>query len=215
MTDNRRKSDQAELIKGRKNMRKIVVSEFVTLDGVLEDPGGAEKFEHGGWAFKFQRGPEGDKFKMDEILTSDAFLLGRVTYEGFASAWPSRTGEFADMMNNTPKYVVSTTLKNPAWKNTTVINGNVVEEISKLKAMPGRDILVAGSARLVSTLLEHDLIDELRLMMFPIILGKGKRLFTNGKADHALQLADARPVGNEGVITLVYHSSAGDKLKNK
>lgn len=185
-------------------MRKLTVTEFITLDGVMEDPGGAEKFELGGWAFKFQRGPEGDKFKMDEMLTCDAFLLGRVTYEGFAAAWPSRTGEFADMMNNMPKYIVSTTLKNPVWKNSTVIKENVAEEVAKLKAMPGRDILVAGSARLVNTLLEHDLVDEFRLMVYPVVLGKGKRLFTNGTADHTMRLVEVKQVGEEGVITMIY-----------
>ncbi len=186
-------------------MRKLIVTEFITLDGVMEDPGGAEKFERGGWAFKFQRGAEGDKFKMDEMLNCDAFLLGRVTYDEFASAWPSRTGEFADMMNNMPKYVVSSTLNKPTWKNSTVIKGDVAGEVAKLKALPGKDILVAGSARLVNTLMEHDLVDEYRLMVYPIVLGKGKRLFSNGKADHYLKLVEARPVGNEGVLTMIYH----------
>jgi dihydrofolate reductase len=185
-------------------MRKLIVSEFITLDGVMEDPGGSEKTERGGWAFKFQRGAEGDKFKMDEMLSCDAFLLGRRTYEEFAAAWPSRTGEFADMMNNMPKYVVSTTLSNPIWKNTAVIRSNFADEIAKLKASPGRDILVAGSAQLVNSLLEHGQVDELRLMVYPVILGKGKRLFSNGKADHAMQLVEARPVGDDGVVTLVY-----------
>jgi dihydrofolate reductase len=185
-------------------MRKIIVSEFVTLDGVMEDPGGAEKFERGGWAFQFERGPEGDKFKMDEITASEAMLLGRVTYEEFASAWPSRTGEFADKMNNMPKYVVSTTLKNGSWNNTKVIKGNVADEVSKLKTMSGGDILVAGSAMLVHTLMEHDLIDEYRLMVYPIVLGKGKRLFISGSDKHALQLIETKPIG-EGVLILIYH----------
>ncbi len=187
-------------------MRHLIVTEFITLDGVMEDPGGAEKFERGGWAFKFERGPQGDKFKMDEMLTCDAFLLGRVTYEGFAAAWPSRTGEFADMMNNMPKYVVSTALENPAWKNTTVIKGDIANEVMKLKTSPGKDILVAGSARLVNTLLEHELVDVFRLMVYPIVLGKGKRLFTNGSADHALRLVDLQPVGGQGVFTLIYYT---------
>ncbi len=185
-------------------MRKLTVTEFMTLDGVMEDPGGAEKFEHGGWAFKFQRGSDGDKFKMDELLNCDAFLLGRVTYDGFAAAWPTRTGEFADMMNNMPKYIVSSTLENPAWKNSTIINKNVAEEVAKLKATPGRDILVAGSAQLVSTLMELDLVDELRLMVYPVVLGKGKRLFTKGMGGHTMHLVEAKRVGNEGVITMVY-----------
>ena len=186
-------------------MRKIVVTEFITLDGVMEDPGGAEKFERGGWAFKFNRGPEGDKFKLDEIMTSDAMLLGRKTYEGFAEAWPSRTGEFADMMNGMQKYLVSTTLEHGSWNNTTVIKGNVAAEVAKLKAMPGKDILVAGSAQLVNYLLEHDLVDVYRLMVFPVVLGKGKRLFTNGNSDYALRLAEAKAVGEEGVLTLIYN----------
>ncbi len=187
-------------------MRRIVVTEFVTLDGVMDDPGGAEKFERGGWAFQFDRGPEGDKFKVDELFASDATLLGRVTYQGFAAAWPSRTGEFADKMNSMPKYVVSTTLERADWNNSTLIKSNVVEEISRLKAMPGQDILVAGSAQLVQTLMQHDLVDEYRLMVFPVILGKGKRLFNEGSEMHALRLVEAKPVGSAGVITLVYQT---------
>jgi dihydrofolate reductase len=189
---------------GRPTVRRIVVSEFVTLDGVMEDPGGSEKFELGGWAFQFERGPEGDKFKLDEVLASDALLLGRKTYEGFAEAWPSRTGEFADKMNSMPKYVVSTTLKNAGWNNTTLIKGDIVKEVSKLKEMPGEDILVAGSAQLVNTLVQHDLVDEYRLMVFPVILGKGKRLFGSGTNRHALRLAEAKPVGS-GVLILIYY----------
>ncbi len=191
-------------------MRSLIVTEFITLDGIMEDPGGAEKFERGGWAFKFERGPEGDKFKMDEMLACDAFLLGRVTYEEFGAAWPSRTGEFADMMNNMPKYVVSSTLENPAWKNTTVIKSDIADEVKKLKAGQGKDILVAGSARLVNTLLEHDLVDVFRLMVYPIVLGEGKRLFTNGTANHFLQLVDMRPVGDQGVFTLIYQTVKSD-----
>lgn len=185
-------------------MRKIGVTEFVTLDGVMEDPGGAEKFESGGWAFQFNRGPDGDKFKSDELFASDAALLGRVTYQGFASAWPSRTGEFADKMNNMPKYVVFTTLEKVGWNNTTLIKSNIVEEINRLKAMPGRDILVAGSRKLVHELIKQDLVDEYRLMVFPVILGKGKRLFDDGIDMRALRLVEAKPVGSAGVITLVY-----------
>jgi dihydrofolate reductase len=186
-------------------VRRIVVTEFVTLDGVMEDPGGAEQFERGGWAFQFDRGPEGDKFKVDELFASDAVLLGRVTYQGFAAAWPSRTGEFADKMNSMPKYVVSTTLKQADWNNSTLIKSNVVEEVCRLKAMPGQDILVAGSAQLVNTLMHHDLVDEYRLMVFPVVLGKGKRLFKEGSDRHALQLVEATPVGSAGVVTLIYH----------
>jgi dihydrofolate reductase len=185
-------------------LRKIIVSEFVTLDGVTEDPGGAEKSERGGWAFQFERGPEGDKFKLDEIMDADALLLGRKTYDGFAEAWPSRTGEFADKMNNVSKYVVSTTLEHGSWKNTKLIKSNIAEEVSKLKAMTGGDILVAGSTQLVHTLMEHDLIDEYRLMVYPIVLGKGKRLFIDGSDKHPLQLLEAKPVG-QGVLILIYH----------
>jgi len=185
-------------------MRKVIVSEFVTLDGVMEDPGGAEKFERGGWAFQFERGPEGDKFKYDEIMASDALLLGRVTYEGFAEAWPSRTGEFADKMNGMAKYVVSTTVKQPSWNNSLVIKSNIRDEVSKLKAMPGQDILVAGSAQLVHTLRQHNLIDEYRLMVYPVILGKGKRLFNDGSDMHALRLVEVKQAGS-GILTLVYH----------
>ena len=186
-------------------MSRIVVSEFVTLDGVMEDPGGAEGFERGGWAFQFERGPEGDKFKLDEVMAAQATLLGRVTYEGFAKAWPGRTDEvgFADKMNSMTKYVVSTTLKDPEWNNSTVISGNVVEEVSKLRQRPGGDILVNGSATLVHTLMKHGLIDEYRLMVFPIVLGAGKRLFRDAIDATALSLVEAKTVGS-GVLTLVY-----------
>ena len=185
-------------------MRRIVVSEFITLDGVMQDPGGAEGFDRGGWAFQFNRGPEGDKFKMDELVDAGALLLGRVTYEGFAAAWPSRTGEFADMMNNLPKYVVSTTLKQPAWNNSAVIKGHVADELRKLKSLLGKDILVAGSGKLVQTLIENNLVDEYRLMIFPIILGKGARLFKDGYDKLPLQLVEARTVG-DGVQTMIFH----------
>jgi dihydrofolate reductase len=185
-------------------MRKVIASEFITLDGVMEDPGGAEKFERGGWAFQFERGPEGDKFKLDEAMASDALLLGRKTYQEFAAAWPSRTGGFADKMNSMAKYVVSTTLKKAEWNNSTLIKSNVVEEVSRLKAMPGGEILIAGSAQLVHTLMQHELVDEYRLMVFPVVLGKGKRLFNDGSDKHALRLVEAKPVGS-GVLILIYH----------
>lgn len=189
---------------GETSMRKIIVSEFVTLDGVMEDPGGAEKFARGGWAFQFERGPEGDKFKLDEIMDSDALLLGRVTYEEFEAAWPSRTGEFADKMNSMPKYVISTTLKEPVWNNTKVIRRNIAEEVSALKARPGRDILIAGSAKLVNSLMQENLIDEYRLMVYPVILGVGKRLFDQRNEMRALKLVEAKPVG-AGILILIYH----------
>jgi dihydrofolate reductase len=185
-------------------MSKIVVSQFMTVDGVIEDPGGAEGFERGGWAFQFERGPDGDQFKLDEVMSSEALLLGRVTYEGFAAAWPSRTGEFADKFNGMPKYVVSSTLDSPEWSNSTVISGDVADGIRELKESGEGDILVNGSAQLVRELVEHDLVDEYRLMVFPVVLGKGKRLFDDASQSAALRLVEARPVGPDGVVILTY-----------
>src|SRR5881398_76182 len=184
-------------------MAKLVVSEFITVDGVVEDPGGAENFERGGWAFQFDRGPDGDKFKIDEVMASDALLLGRTTYEGFAEAWPSREGEFADKFNNMPKYVVSSTLDAPEWNNTTVLKGNVADEVSKLKQEYDGDIVVHGSAQLAQTLLEHDLVDELRLMVFPVVLGSGKRLFGETSDKKRLQLVESKAVG-DGIAIQIY-----------
>jgi dihydrofolate reductase len=184
-------------------MARIVVTEFVSLDGVMEDPGGAEDFRHGGWAFEFSRGEEGDQFKLDETLASEALLLGRLTYEGFAAAWPSRDGEFADKFNSMPKYVVSSTLDSPDWTNTKVLNGDVKEEVAKLKDEQSGDIVVHGSAQLVQALLEEGLVDELRLMVFPVVLGSGKRLFGETGDKKPLRLVDARTVG-DGVSILVY-----------
>jgi dihydrofolate reductase len=184
---------------------RIVVTEFVSLDGVMEDPGGAENFRYGGWTFEIARGDEGDKFKLDETLSSEALLLGRVTYEGFAEAWPTREGEFADKFNNMPKYVVSSTLENPEWKNSTVLKGDVAEAVAKLKEDQDGDIVVHGSARLVQTLLDHDLVDELRLMVFPVVLGSGKRLFGETSDKKPLRLVDSKTVG-DGVAILVYES---------
>ena len=188
-------------------MARIVVSEFVSVDGVMEDPGGSESFKHGGWAFEFSRGDEGDRFKMDETMQSDALLLGRRTYEGFADAWPSRTGEFADRFNTMPKYVVSSTLRDPQWSNTTVLDGDPVEAVAKLREAPGGDIVVHGSAQLAQTLLQHDLVDELRLMVFPVVLGAGKRLFDSTSAKKPLRLADSRIVG-DGVAIMLYAPAA-------
>ena len=184
-------------------MGRIVVTEFVSLDGVIEDPGGAESFRHGGWTFEINRGDEGDKFKLDEALSSEALLLGRVTYEGFAAAWPSRDGEFADKFNAMPKYVVSSTLEEPEWNNSTVLRGDVAEEVAKLKGEKEGDIVVHGSGRLVQTLVEHDLVDELRLMVFPVVLGTGKRLFGETSDKKPLRLVDSKMVG-DGVAILVY-----------
>jgi dihydrofolate reductase len=185
-------------------MGKLVVTEFVSVDGVFEDPGGGEDYEHGGWTFEYDRGDGGNKFKLDEVMESEVQLLGRVTYEGFAAAWPSREGEFAEKLNNDPKYVVSTTLKDPEWQNTTVISGDVAEEIAKLKGKTNGVILVAGSGTLVGTLLGADLVDELRLMVFPTVLGRGKRLFPDGIDRLKLKLAETKTVGPDGVQIQIY-----------
>jgi dihydrofolate reductase len=187
---------------------KIVVTEFVSLDGVMEDPGGAESFKYGGWTFEINRGDEGDKFKLDEAFSSEALLLGRVTYEGFAAAWPSREGEFADKFNSMPKYVVSSSLGEPEWNNSTVLKGDVTEEVAKLKQEQDGDIVVHGSARLAQTLIEHDLVDEFRLMVFPVVLGSGKRLFGETSDKKPLRLVDSKVVG-DGVAILIYQP-AGD-----
>jgi dihydrofolate reductase len=184
-------------------MGKIVVTEFVSLDGVMEDPGGAESFRHGGWTFEINRGDEGDKFKLDEALSAEALLLGRVTYEGFAAAWPSREGEFADKFNTMPKYVVSSTLEEPEWNNSTVLEGDVAEEVAKLKQAHDGDVVVHGSAQLVQALLEHALVDELRLMVFPVVLGSGRRLFGETSDKKRLRLVNSKTVG-DGVAILTY-----------
>jgi dihydrofolate reductase len=185
-------------------MGKLVVTEFVTVDGVFEDPGGAEGFEHGGWSFEFKRGEEGDKFKFDETLNSDALLLGRVTYEGFADAWPKRSGDvFSDRFNSMPKHVVSSTLTDPEWNNSTVISGDVAEEVSKLKEQYHKDVVVHGSGQLARGLLDLGLVDEVRLMIFPVVIGEGKRLF-DGVDMHVLELAEVKSVGDDGVIVQIY-----------
>jgi dihydrofolate reductase len=186
---------------------RIVVTEFVSLDGVMEDPGGAENFRHGGWSFEISRGDEGNKFKLDETLSSEALLLGRVTYEGFAAAWPSREGEFADKFNTMPKYVVSSSLEEPEWNNSTVLKGDVADEVAKLKQEQDGDIVVHGSARLVQTLLERELVDELRLMVFPVVLGSGKRLFDGLSDKKLLRLVDSKVVG-DGVAILIYEPAS-------
>ena len=188
-------------------MGRIVVTEFVSLDGVMEDPGGAENFKHSGWSFEISRGDEGDKFKLDETMATDALLLGRVTYEGFARAWPSREGEFAYKFNTMPKYVVSSTLRDPEWTNSTVLSGDVPEEVAKVKERHDGDIVVHGSRQLVQTLLEHDLVDELRLMVFPVVLGTGKRVFGETSDKKPLKLAEAKVVG-DGVAILRYERAA-------
>jgi dihydrofolate reductase len=190
--------------RGEEAVSKIVVSQFVTLDGVFEDPGGSESHEHGGWALQIDRGPEGDKFKLDEVMGSDALLLGRVTYEGFAAAWPSQSDEqgFADRMNSLPKFVASTTLSKAEWQNSTVLQGDAADEVTKLKEDSGRDILVAGSRQLVQTLAKHDLVDEYRLLVYPIVLGSGKRLFE--ESTHTpLRLRESRSF-DSGVVLVSY-----------
>ncbi len=185
-------------------MRKLIVTEFVTLDGVMEAPGGGEAFEHGSWNFDFWN-DEAAQYKLDELKEMGAMLLGRVTYEGFAKAWPTITDEegFADRMNSLPKFVVSTTLDKAEWNNSTLIKGNVADEVSKLKQQPGQDIFVAGSAQLVRALMPHDLIDEYRLMVHPVVLGSGKRLFSDGSAKQVLRLVDTRSFSS-GIIVQHY-----------
>jgi dihydrofolate reductase len=187
-------------------MGRIVVTEFVSLDGVMEAPGG-EEFKYPGWSFEFDRGEEGNQFKLDETLESEALLLGRRTYEGFAGAWPSRKGDFADKFNSMPKYVVSSTLQDPEWNNTTVLKGDAVEEVRKLKEELDGDIYVHGSRQLAQTLIESDLVDELHLMVFPVVLGTGKRLFGETSDKKPLRLVESRTVG-DGVAILVYRPTA-------
>ena len=191
-------------------MRRIVVTEFVSLDGVMEDPGGSEGTPFGGWTFKFPD-PEGMKYKLDELFAHDAMLLGRVTYDGFAEAWPGRTDDvgFADRMNTMPKYVVSTTLREASWSNSTVISGDVAARVAELRETPGNDILVVGSRRLAQFLMDVDLVDEYRLMVFPIVLGGGARLFGPAPAVPILHLAAVQPLASGSVI-LTYTPHRGD-----
>jgi dihydrofolate reductase len=183
-------------------MGRIVITEFVSLDGVVEDPGGAEDYEHGGWTFDYDRG-EGDKFKLDEALEADALLLGRRTYEGFAEAWPSREGAFADKFNTMPKYVVSSTLKEPAWNNSVVLAGELADEVARVRQAVAGNVVVHGSAQLAQALIDGDLLDELRLMVFPVVLGSGKRLFEGIGAKKQLRLDGSKIVG-DGIAILIY-----------
>jgi dihydrofolate reductase len=193
-------------------MGEIVVTEFVSLDGVFEDPGGAEGYAHGGWTFGFDRGEEGDRFKLEELRAAEGQLLGRVTYAGFAKAWPDMehsTGEFGEKMNNSPKFVLSSTLTDAdaTWRNTTVLRGPLSQEIPALKERVAGALLVAGSGTLVTGLLAAGLVDELHLMVFPIVLGSGRRLFgeLSPPAPPArLRLTDSRTVGRDGVLVLTY-----------
>jgi dihydrofolate reductase len=184
-------------------MGRIVVTEFISLDGVVEGPGGGEDYKHVGWTFEFDRGDEGNKFKLDELMEAEAQLLGRRTYEGFAAAWPERTDEagFADKMNSMPKYVVSTTLQNAEWANTTILRS--LDDVAKTKDEVDGVMLVAGSPQLVQGLLEHDLVDELRLMVFPVLLGTGKRLWGETSDKKPFKLADSKTVG-EGIAILTF-----------
>jgi dihydrofolate reductase len=184
-------------------MGKIVVTEYMSVDGVVEAPSGTENFARVGWTDDFNRGPEGDKFKIDETMASDALLLGRLTYEEFAPVWPHVEGEFADKFNTMPKYVISSTLEHPEGNNTTVLTGDPVEEAEKLKELYGGDVIIHGSPQLAQTLIEHDLVDELRLVVYPVIVGAGKRLFGETSSTKRLQLADAKTVG-DGIHILVY-----------
>ncbi len=182
-------------------MRKIVVTEFASVDGVMEEPR---------WTFQFDRGPDGDRFKYEELFAADALLLGRVTYQGFAQAWPSMGNDaFGERMNNIPKYVVSTTLTDAeaSWGSTTVIRGDIAAEIASLKTQPGGDLLVEGSSQLVHTLVDHGLVDEYRLMIFPIVLGGGKRLFPDALTESAtLTLTSSRTSG-DGILLLTYQAA--------
>ena len=184
-------------------MGKLVVTEFVSLDGVMQAPGG-EEFKYPGWSFEFDRGEDGNDFKLQETLETDALLIGRVTYESFAGAWPSREGPFADKFNTMPKYVVSSTLDDPEWNNTTVLKGDAAEETAKLKQEIDGIIQVPGSNRLVQTLLENDLVDELHLMLFPVVLGTGRRVFGEYSDRTDWRLTEVKPVGPDGVVVLIY-----------
>jgi dihydrofolate reductase len=194
-------------------MGRIVVTEFVSVDGVMEAPGpDGSGFKHEGWTFNISTGEEGNKFKLDETMASDAQLLGRVTYQAFASAWPSVKDEFGDKFNSMPKYVVSSTLEKAEWNNSTVLSGDVLKEVSKLKQRLEGDIVVHGSAQLVQTLLANDLVDELRLMVYPVVLGSGKRLFGDSSDLKRLRLKDSRTVG-DGVLILIYEPAGKEATK--
>ena len=194
-------------------MRRIVVSEFVSLDGVMEDPGGGEKFEYGGWTMPYWN-DDVASFKAEELFASDALLLGRVTYQGFAAAWPSMKDEqgFADRMNGNRKYVVSSTLKTAEWNNSIVIKGDVVDELTKIKDQPGQDILVGGSATLVQALIRHQLVDELRLAVYPVVLGMGKRLFDDG-GHTSLELMHQQPTSTGVVLCCITNKAAPPRPK--
>jgi len=182
---------------------RIVVTEFVSLDGVMEAPGG-EPFKYPGWSFEFDRGDDGNQFKLDETRRADALLIGRRTYESFAGAWPKREGEFADKFNSMPKFVVSTTLKNPEWNNTTVLDsGDATTQVRKLKEEFDGELQVPGSHQLVQELIDSDLVDQINLMVFPVILGTGKKVFEEKSERRNLRLSESKVVG-DGVVILIY-----------
>ena len=183
-------------------MGKIVVTEFSSLDGVMEAPGG-EDFKYPGWSFEFDRGDDGNQFKLEETMEADALLLGRRTYESFAGAWPDREGEFADKFNTMPKFLVSSTITDPDWNNTTRLEGDVVEAVRNLKDEFDGIIQVPGSRQLVQDLLENDLVDQINLMIFPVVLGTGKRVFGEYSDKKAMKLVESKTVG-EGFVVLVY-----------
>jgi dihydrofolate reductase len=188
-------------------MGKLIVSQFITADGVVEDPGGSEGTPVGGWAFRFDRGPDGDQFKLDEVMDADALLLGRTTYEGFAEAWPSREGEFADKFNGMRKYVVSATLRDPDWTNTVVIApDDLVASVTRAREEHEGSVLVNGSTQLVGALLGHGLVDELRLMVFPVVVGSGKRLVDALDREVPLRVVDTRPAGE--CVIVIYEPAA-------
>jgi dihydrofolate reductase len=189
-------------------MGRIIVTEFISLDGVVEDPGGSEDFKHSGWSFEIDRGDEGNKFKLDELMEAEALLLGRVTYEGFAEAWPERDDPqgFAKKFNSMPKYVVSSTLSDPEWNNSTVLEGDVVESVKKLKDEIDGEIHIHGSIQLAQALLDAGLVDQLNLMVFPVVLGAGKRLWGETEDKVPLKLTESRTVG-DGVEIQVYETA--------
>jgi dihydrofolate reductase len=184
-------------------MGKIIVSDNISLDGVIQDPAGDEGFDRGGWVGLIKDRPDLARLALDEALGSDAMLMGRRTYEWFAARWPSRTGELADRLNGLPKYVVSSTLEQPPWNNTTVVTGDVADAVAQLKREFERDIVVPASFRLVRTLLEHDLVDGLRLKVFPIVLGAGDRLFGETGEPKAMRLVDSRTLDGNTIL-LIY-----------
>jgi dihydrofolate reductase len=189
-------------------MGRIVISENVSLDGVIEDPAGVDGFRLGGWFFETDRGEDGERFTLDTTLSAEALLLGRRSYEFLSATWPSRGGELADKMNGLPKYVVSSTLEHPGWNNSTVLKGDVVTEVRNLKQELDGEIVVFGSVRLARTLLEHDLVDELRLMIYPVVLGAGARLFVESSDKTPVRLVDTQTVG-DGIAILTYEPVPG------